>query len=89
MDAPEPRHFIDQAPEVAYSQDAEYYSKSSAQNHHNLTESGEKDDLLAESSRQKILGCTPKVFWLLILLIVVILAIGAGVGGGLAGKKNR
>lgn len=89
MYAPEPRHFTDQAPEVAYSQDAEYYSKDAAPVSHNAIENEGKGSHPGQQARQRILGCTPKAFWLLVLLIVVILAIGAGVGGGLAGKHDR
>lgn len=40
--------------------------------------------------KQRICGLTPRIFWILVVASVVVLAagIGAGVGGGLASQKR-
>jgi len=49
------------------------------------------DEQPRDKSRDNIWGLSPRVFWLLILLMVAILAgaIGGGVGGGLASRGVR
>lgn len=40
--------------------------------------------------KQRICGLTPKIFWIVVVALVIVLAagIGAGVGGGLASQKR-
>ncbi len=40
--------------------------------------------------RKTVLGLSPRVFWIVVIVLVIILAagIGGGVGGGLAGKSK-
>ncbi len=83
------------APEVVPSQDPEYYATPNPKSHGSLELLDQKYDEPAKNlnplKRQKVFGLRPKIFWILVLVMVVIsaAAIGGGVGAGLAAQNKR
>ncbi|THC96233.1 hypothetical protein EYZ11_004311 [Aspergillus tanneri] len=48
-------------------------------------------DRAVQEGKQRICGLTPKIFWILLLIMALLIAagIGGGVGGGLASQKSH
>lgn len=102
VDVPAPEVVPSQAPEYFHGSPAHAYAPEQFSSNGGLTynykspqTSGlaalqEKGNGRSDPQERRVLGCTPKWLWIMILLIVVVMAgaIGGGLGGALSTQSK-